>query len=74
MKELEIFYAVNKSGQGVIFEDEPSRDTMLEVWCGQYNGSVTMVVARMESLGFVLPKITWEDEPVKLKLSLAYEA
>lgn len=73
MKELEIFYAVNKSGQGVIFEDEPSRDTILEVWVGQYNGSVTMVVARMESLGFVLPKITWEDEPVKLKLSLAYE-
>lgn len=74
MKELEIFYAVNKSGQGCVFEDEPSRDTGLEVWEGQYNGSITMVVARMESLGFVLPRITWEDEPVKLKLSLTYEA
>lgn len=74
MKELEIFYAVNKSGQGCVFEDEPSRDTVLEVWVGQYNGSITMVVARMESLGFVLPRITWEDEPVKLKLSLTYEA
>lgn len=74
MKELEIFYAVNKSGQGCVFKEEPSRDTVLEVWVGQYNGSITMVVARMESLGFVLPRITWEDEPVKLKLSLAYEA
>ncbi len=74
MKELEIFYAVNKSGQGCVFADEPRRDTGLEVWEGQYNGSITMVVARMESLGFVLPRITWEDEPVKLKLSLTYEA
>lgn len=74
MKELEIFYAVNKSGQGCFFEEKPNRDTILEVWVGQYNGSITMVVARMESLGFVLPKITWEDEPVKLKLALAYEA
>ena len=73
MKELEIFYAVNKSGFGCVFEEEPSRDTMHDAWVGQYNGIVTMVVARMESLGFELPRITWEDEPVKLKLSLSYE-
>lgn len=70
MKELEIFYAVDKSGQGCVFEDEPSRDTVLKVWVGLYNGSITMVVARMEALGFVLPKLTWQDEPVELKLSL----
>ncbi|MBR1526236.1 MAG: hypothetical protein IJ640_06205 [Prevotella sp.] len=74
MKELTIYYAVNKSGQGCIFEDKPRRDTILDVWVGQYNGSVTMVVARMESLGFVLPKIKWSDEPVALKLTLAYGA
>lgn len=71
--DIAIFYAVNKNGQGCIFEEEPRKDTILEVWTGQYSGSVTIIVARMEALGFVLPKITWDDEPVKLKLSLAYE-
>lgn len=74
MNELEIYYAVNKSGQGRVFQDKPKRNNNLDVWAGQYDGSVTILVARMESLGFVLPKITWEDEPVKLKLSLGYEA
>lgn len=72
MNTLKIYYTVNKNGQGCIFEDKPRRDTILELWVGQYSGSVTMVVARMESLGFVLPKIKWPDEPVELKLSLAY--
>ena len=72
MKELEIYYAVHKSGQGCVFVATPTRDNTRQVWTGQYDGHVTSVVARMESLGFVLPRITWEDEPVKLKLSLAY--
>ncbi len=68
----QLYYAVNKSGQGRIFEEKPNRNTIYEVWVGQYSGSVTMIVARMEALGFVLPKITWADEPVKLNLSLDY--
>lgn len=31
-----------------------------------------MTVARMEALGFVLPKLSWPDEPVELKLTLDY--
>lgn len=73
MNTLKFYYAVNKNGQGRIFKDKPRRDTILEMWVGQYDGSVTMVVANMESLGFVLPKIKWSDEPVELTLLLAYE-
>ena len=71
--DMSVFYAVNKNGQGCIFEERPRKDTILEIWTGQYSGSVTIIVARMEALGFVLPKITWNDDPVKLKLSLSYE-
>lgn len=73
MKELEIFYAVNKSGQGRIFAEMPERDTDRQTWKGQCEGFLVMTVARMEAVGFVLPRITWEDEPVKLKLQLVYE-
>ena len=73
MTTLKLYYAVNKSGQGCVFEERPRRDTIFEIWVGQYSGSMVMVVARMEALGFVLPKTAWEDEPVELKLTLDYD-
>ncbi len=69
-KHITLYCAVNKSGQYCIFIGEPFRDNLFEAWIGESDCSVSMVVSRMEALGFVLPKITWEDEPVELKLSL----
>ena len=67
---ITLYYAVGVGGQGRIFKEMPIRDTERSVWVGDSDGFLVMVVARMEALGFVLPKITWEDAPVELKLSL----
>lgn len=67
---ITLYYAVGVGGQGRIFAEMPSRDIDRNVWIGNSDGFLVMVVARMEALGFVLPKLTWQDEPVELKLSL----
>ena len=67
---MTLYYAVSASGQGRIFAEMPSRDIDRNVWIGNSDGFWVMVVARMEASGFVLPKLTWQDEPVELKLSL----
>ena len=69
---MTLYYAVSASGQGRIFAEMPSRDTDLNIWVGDCDGFFVLVVARMEACGFVLPKITWEDDPVILNLVLEY--
>ena len=69
-RHITLYYAVGVGGQGRIFAEMPRRDTESNVWVGDSDGFLVLVVARMEALGFVLPKITWEDAPVELKLSL----
>ena len=71
-RSITLYYAVGVGGQGRIFAEMPIRDTDRNVWLGNCDGFLVMVVARMEALGFVLPKITWEDDPVKLNLVLEY--
>jgi hypothetical protein len=74
MFEKTLYYAVNRSGQGCIFMEEPRRDTVLERWVGEYHPCVTLTIDLMEMLGFVLPILSWPDEPVRLKLTLEHEA
>ena len=69
---MTLYYAVSASGQGRIFAEMPSRDADRNIWVGDCDGFFVLVVARMEACGFVLPKITWEDDPVKLNLVLEY--
>ncbi len=69
-----LYYAVNKSGQGFFFIGEPSRDYKAGKWVGETSFDVSLLFIRMEALGFVLPKLSWPDEPVRLKLTLEYEA
>lgn len=69
-RHITLYYAVGVGGQGRIFAEMPISDTDRNVWVGNSDGFWVMVVARMEALGFVLPKLTWQDEPVELKLSL----
>ena len=70
MFEKTLYYAVNRSGQGCIFMEEPRRDTVYERWVGEYHPSVTLTIDRMTALGFVLPKLSWSDDPEKIKLTL----
>ena len=73
-KHITFYYAVGVGGQGRIFAEMPERDTERQTWEGQCDGFLVMTVARMEALGFVLPKLSWPDEPVRLKLTLEHEA
>jgi len=68
----DIFYAVSRKGQGRIFTECPTRDDKLGVWVGESAGYISMTVILMQSYGFQLPKVTWEDSPVQLELSLNY--
>lgn len=69
---ITLYYAVAESGQGFIFIGMPYRDYTVNTWRGEINGNVILVFSLFEALGFVLPKISWEDEPVELKLTLGY--
>ena len=74
MFEKTLYYAVNRSGQGCIFMEKPKRDNVFERWVGEYHPCVTLTIDLMAMLGFVLPKLSWPDEPVKIKLTLNHEA
>lgn len=70
MKELKIYYAVNMSGMGCIFDAPPARSETFGRWIGNIKLPLSLVVGYFESVGFALPEITWKDEPVVLKLTL----
>lgn len=65
-----LYYAVNGSGQGVVFVDPPYRDAKLKVWCGNMITFLSMAVMQMESEGLELPAIKWSDEPVELLMDI----
>ena len=70
MKNL--WYAVNGSGQGVIFCSAPSRDEHRKIWCGEMAGVYCSLVMELEAEGLItLPQaMKWGDEPVLLELNL----
>ena len=67
---IEIYYAVNRSGQGRVFTSVPVKNDAIGVYSGDSAGNLTMFVMMMVSRGFKLPAITYDDEPVKLKISI----
>ena len=72
MKELKIYYAVNKSGQSVVFVSRPERNEHFNIWMGDMNAAVTHFIYCLETtFGYELPNISWKDEPVELKISIS---
>ena len=66
-----MWYAVNGSGQGVVFVDMPERDAHNKVWAGNIFGLYCRLVMELESEGLLsLPVLKWSDEPVKLELNI----
>ena len=66
--DKELFYAVNPSGQGNIFVSRPIRGE--RYWMGVIEPCFSMVLNCLESEGFCFPSLKWQDEPVKLTLSV----
>ena len=42
-------------------------------WRGERNIYMAIALSHLEQCGFQLPMLTWEDEPVELKITLNYE-
>lgn len=71
MKEL--WYAMSKRGQGLLFTSKPKRMDNIGTWNGNMAGCYSSVVFDMEYLGLLkLPVLTFEDEPIKLTLTVNY--
>ena len=64
------YYAVNGSGQGVVFTSYPQRDHHLKIWVGDIVTCFTMAFNQMEAEGLQLPAIKWSDEPVTVNLKV----
>lgn len=65
-----LYYAVNGSGQGMVFTNMPVREEKRKIWHGDIVVLFTRIVIHLESEGFKLPPLKWTDEPVKLELNL----
>ena len=66
-----LWYAVNGSGQGVIFTSCPSRNQHYRCWEGEIIGLFCSLVAQFESEMLIeLPAMTWENEPIEIGVSM----
>ena len=72
MNNYLIWVACQKSGGYRVFKQVPNRDTVHDVWTGDYDAKGQVALAHLESLGLSLPSLTWEDEPVQLKISIQW--
>lgn len=71
MNEKVVWLACNPWSQIKVFETKPIRQK--DRWKGIPNYAMTIALNQMEMCGFQLPRLTWEDEPVELKITLNYE-
>ena len=69
MNHYLIWIACSVSGGYRTYKQKPVRDTTNMTWRGDYDGKGQVALAHLEALGITLPSMTWEDEPVKLKIS-----
>lgn len=71
MNNKVVWLACDQWSQIKVFETKPIRQK--DRWKGIPNFAMTIVLYQMEMCGFQLPKLTWLDEPVELKITLNYE-
>lgn len=67
---MDIWFAVNKHGQGRVFTSKPERDGHFGIWVGDTIGFVSSMVMWFEAEGFRIENMTWQDEPKKLTISI----
>lgn len=68
---MNFWYAVNGSGQGMVFSEQPERNEARRVWMGRINSAVIRFFGWLETdCGYELPDITWKDEAVRIGMSM----
>lgn len=69
-----LYYAVNGSGQGLLFTSLPERNEHRKIWVGTIEGVYCRLIMQLEAEHIIsLPKITWENNPIKLELKVCLE-
>lgn len=67
----ELWYAVNRSGQGMVFMSKPEWDDRLGIWVGRQSGCVSAFFSELEYEGFFAPPLQkCSDPPTRIILSL----
>ncbi len=71
---INLWYAVNGSGQGRVFVTQPVRDERRRIWVGGINLAALRFIDFLETdCSFPLPDITWKDESVQISISASHE-
>lgn len=68
-----IWVAFNRIGGYRAFKQKPVRNTANGVWSGDYDGKGMVALAHLEQCGIALPDLTWDSEPVRIKVEVSYE-
>lgn len=67
--KINLWYAVNGSGQAKVFSTQPVRDEKRRVWLGEIHSAVLRFIDYLETVcGYELPDTTWKDEPVIIEM------
>lgn len=70
---MNIWYAVNRSRQGRVFLTKPKKNVLEGVWEGNTVGWLNMVISHLvTSDELILPNMSFNDSPVKIKISVNY--
>lgn len=70
MNHYFVWVVATKMGGYRVFKQKPNRDTVRDVWIGDYDAKGQVALAHLEALGMTLPSLTWEDDPVKIKIGV----
>lgn len=68
-----VWVAFNKIGGYRAFKQNPVRDASKEIWSGDYDGKGMVALAHLEQCGIALPDLTWDSEPIRIKVQVDYE-
>lgn len=69
---ITIWYAVNGSGQGMVFASQPERNEKRRVWMGEISSAVLRFFDWLETdCSLELPDITWRDEAVPMEMTMS---
>lgn len=72
--EIEMWYAVDSDLTGRFFLTEPERDYCGDhhFWISPHNDIEYFCAERIIKNMDLLPKITWENEPIKVKVKISF--
>jgi len=68
----DFYYAADQNGQHNMFLSLPKRNYRdgLGCWSGDYSVNAAFFFGLLQDQGLRLPRIGWEDEPVRIRIKI----